>query len=40
LSVAAGFDPFKLYFNNNSETKLFTPINELSLKRNWVNNIY
>lgn len=40
LSVAAGFDPFELYFNETSEEKLFTPSNELSLQRNWVNNIY
>jgi carbamoyl-phosphate synthase large subunit len=40
LSVAAGFDPFELYFNETSEEKIFTPSNELSLQRNWVNNIY
>jgi carbamoyl-phosphate synthase large subunit len=40
LSVAAGFDPFELYFNETSGEELFTPSNELSLQRNWVNNIY
>jgi carbamoyl-phosphate synthase large subunit len=40
LSVAAGFDPFELYFNETSEKELFVPSNELSLQRNWVNSIY
>jgi carbamoyl-phosphate synthase large subunit len=40
LCVAAGFDPFKLYFKINPEKKLFAPSNELSLQRNWINYIY
>ena len=40
LSIAAGFDPFELYFKKNPENKLFTPNVELSLQRNWFNNIY
>ena len=40
LGIAAGFDPFELYFNESQEEELFVPTNELSLQRNWVNNIY
>ena len=40
MSIAAGFDPFKLYFRKNTEEDLFIPSNKICLRRNWKNNIF
>jgi carbamoyl-phosphate synthase large subunit len=40
LSIAAGFDPFEIYFKKNQEKNLFYPDKSLNFQRSWFNNFY